>query len=355
MADSTLNAIRIKVRRLTKSPSEAQLTTAQLDEYVNTFVQYDFPEHLRTFALRKQFTFYTRPFIEEYSTSVFTTDPMFNFKNRKVNIFGPVYAAGFQIFLSQSPEQFNNIYPILNSVLSTGLSGNGITTFFQGRLTQGPVLANNVTFTAATASGVSPTQIIGATTRRDVPVVDSTTFLPTTVGNLYEPDNIPATPPTVINPFNFINYVTGDFKVTFSTAPAAGAAITAETVFYNPALPQAMLFFDNKFRLRPVPDRAYPIQMEVDVRPVELLQSGQSPDLEQWWQYIAYGASKKIFEDRMDLESVQLIMPEYRKQENLVNRTTIVNQTKERVATIYTEQTDLTSGTGYTGGAFGVF
>jgi len=41
----------------------------------------------------------------------------------------------------------------------------------------------------------------------------------------------------------------------------------------------------------------------------------------------------------MDLESVQLILPEYRKQENLCNRRSIVQYTNERVATIYTEST----------------
>ena len=43
MAD--LQTIRTKVRRLTRSLSPAQLTDAQIDEYINTFVLYDFPEH----------------------------------------------------------------------------------------------------------------------------------------------------------------------------------------------------------------------------------------------------------------------------------------------------------------------
>ena len=52
---TTLGAIRAKVRRLTLSPSDAQLTTAQLDEYINTYVVYDFPETLRTFNLKTTF------------------------------------------------------------------------------------------------------------------------------------------------------------------------------------------------------------------------------------------------------------------------------------------------------------
>lgn len=52
MADSTLAAIHEKVRRITRTPSMAQLTDAQLDQYINTFVLYDFPSNIRLFPLR---------------------------------------------------------------------------------------------------------------------------------------------------------------------------------------------------------------------------------------------------------------------------------------------------------------
>lgn len=98
-----------------------------------------------------------------------------------------------------------------------------------------------------------------------------------------------------------------------------------------------MLYYDNQFTLRPVPDKTYAIQVEADIRPTELLMTGQIPQLEQWWQFIAYGASKKIFEDRMDMDSVQMIMPEYRNQMNFVNRTSLTQQANERTTTIYTQ------------------
>jgi hypothetical protein len=109
-----------------------------------------------------------------------------------------------------------------------------------------------------------------------------------------------------------------------------------------------MLYYDEKFTLRPVPDDAYQVQVDAYIRPTELLASNQSPDLEQWWQYIAYGAAKKILEDRMDMDTVAQILPEFKQQERLVLRKTIVTQTKERVATLYTDQAD-TLGRGYNG------
>src|SRR5207247_3598233 len=96
---------------------------------------------------------------------------------------------------------------------------------------------------------------------------------------------------------------------------------------YVPSLPLAVLFYDTTFTLRPVPDMAYRVQMDCFIQPTALLANNQQPGLQEFWQYIAYGAAKKVFEDRMDIESVQLILPEYRKQENLILRRTIVQKT----------------------------
>ena len=52
---NTLAAIQQKVRRLTYNPSENQLTTDDLNNYINTVLIYDFPEHLRTYKLHTTF------------------------------------------------------------------------------------------------------------------------------------------------------------------------------------------------------------------------------------------------------------------------------------------------------------
>ena len=79
------------------------------------------------------------------------------------------------------------------------------------------------------------------------------------------------------------------------------APIWFEAILYQPGKPLGMLYYDDKFIIRPVPDKTYSINIEVDVRPTELLNTTDVPQIAQWWQYIAYGAGKKIFEDRMDL------------------------------------------------------
>ncbi len=365
MADSSLTAIRTKVRRLTRSPSEAQITDAQIDEYINTFVLYDFPEHLRTFNLRTQFTFYTNPFQDVYPTDTasflgVTTNPLYDFQNLYLTVHPPVYIAGYQQFYSQSPEQFFGIYPKVNSIASIGVTGDGVTTTYTGVINtsqqfippqsnqqQVGLLQNNVLFSSVDTNFAGLSLV-------DVPVMNTATGNPSAIGNLYVPGQQPATPPIIVDPNNNINYVTGVYTITFNGAPGLGETINSQTVPSVASLPQALMFYANQFTVRPIPDQPYSVNFEVYKRPVALLASNQNPELNEWWQYIAYGAAKKVFEDRMDIDSVQLIMPEFKMQERLVLRRTIVQQTNERTATIYTEQTSggQGSGWGWGGGNF---
>jgi len=124
MAQSSLQAIRNKVRRLTRSLSEGMLTNAELDNYINTFVIYDFPEQLRLFNMQKTFTFYTQPYQDTYGTTDDPSDPFYNvqfdnFKNKYITVNPPVYIAGYQSLFMESRDQFYSIYPIINASIST--------------------------------------------------------------------------------------------------------------------------------------------------------------------------------------------------------------------------------------------
>jgi hypothetical protein len=366
---NTLQAIEQKVRKLTRSPSEAQLSTNDIDNYVNTFILYDFPEHLRTFNFRQTFTFYTNPFQDEYPTdtasfgtaSQASSQPLYNFQNLYLTVHPPLYIAGYEQFYTQSREELFAIYPKVNFILGTGYTGTGAQLSFSGVVstanqpplvgvnpTQGQttvLLKNQVLFESVDVNGNAANLI-------DVPCIDPVTGNQTIWGNLYVPGQQPANPPQIISytPLagntvpngvqqnNYINYLTGAYTVTFPIAPAAGAPINAQVVPSVVAIPQAVCFYGNKFIVRPIPDQPYRINFEVFVRPTALLTANQVPQLEEYWQLFAYGAAKKIFEDRMDLESVALILPEYKKQMALVERRTIVQITNSRARTIYTDQ-----------------
>lgn len=320
MAVSSLTAIIDKVRKLTRTPSTVLLTNAQIEEYVNTFIQYDFPEQLRLFTLRRNFSFYTQPNVDVYETTAgAVTDPLFNFKNVITTVHPPVYVNGYQARFTLSQEQFYLIYPKVNTSFQLG-TGDGVTLGFSGTVTPVPILPGTVVINGTGTNNASDVFI-------DDPQTSET-------GNLIVP-NDPAFA------FGTINYLTGAILITFNNAPASGQSVNVLFYSYQPARPDMILFFDNKFTIRPVPDQSYKVEMEVFIRPTELLNANQSPELEQWWQYIAYGAAKKIFEDRQDLESVTLINPEFKQQERFVLRRTLVELSNQRASTIYTEQTSL--------------
>ncbi len=353
---ATLADIETKVRRLTRSPSTAQLSPAELDNYINTFILYDFPEHLRTFNLRKPFSFYTNPGQDVYDTDILsfagaTTNILYNFQNLYLTVHEPVFIAGFPALYSQDRTEFFGIYPIINSIASIGVFGNGTTGPFTGVInsqqavlppgaTQNTgLLQRNVLFSAIGTPGVGEVE---GMTLVDIPVVDGNTGFKLNIGNLYDPNSMAyklalLNPPVVVDPNNNVNYLTGAFTINFPMVTVAGTPINSQTVPQQYALPQSLLFFGNKFTVRPVPDQSYSVNFEVYVRPTQLIQAGDVPDLDEYWQYIAYGAAKKIFEDRMDLDSVQLIMPEFKVQERLCLRRTLVQLTNARTATIYTQ------------------
>lgn len=340
MPINTLSAIQTKVRRLTRAPSEAQLTTTQLNEYINTFVVYDFPEHLRTFNLRTTFSFYCNPYQDRYATDTTVlpvTNALYDFQNNYLTVHPPAYIAGFPAVFSQSEEQFFSIYPKVNSIQSIGTAGDGVTTNFAGTVgsitfqpgnNTAPLLAGQVLFSSVDINNQGLSLY-------DVPL------------NPFDGTGILLDSNTQV-PSGTINYVTGAFNITFPVAPASGVAINSQTVPYQPSQPQAILYYANVFTLRPVPDQPYRVTFEVYQRPTELLSANAIPELQEWWQYIAYGSAKKILEDRLDMETVNLIMPEFKMQEMLIQRRTLVQYTNERPGTIYTQQTD--SGNGYNGG-----
>lgn len=332
MALSDLATIKQKVRRLTRNPSTAQLTDADLEQYINTFVLYDFPQHVRLFDYKTTLTFYTAPYVDTYSTITTgaNTQPLFNFKNKYISVNPPVYVAGFEVLYTQSREQFYGIYPQVNQIFQIG-TGNGVTTNFTYTLNNVPFLQNNVT-----VSSVSTTNAPLIAT--DVPASPFSG-----AGTWLNPD-------TGLALAGSVNYITGAINITFATAPASGTAVNIMTMPYQPARPQTILFFDNDFIVRPVPDQPYPVNIEVFVQPTEIINATQNPELNQFWQYISYGTAKKIFEDHGDTESVETIMAEFKQQERLVLRKTLVLMANERTATIYTNQVASQYGPGWGSG-----
>lgn len=325
MVLSTLQEIRTKVRRLTARPSTQQITDDQINEYINTFFLYDMPETLRLFSLHTTFEFITTANVAQYDLTkleITVNGISYFISDYYYNISPPVFMAGYQSFWSQDREQFFRTYPELAEI-KFDLQGAGNPGPYTFKLSNSPILQFQVTVGTIDDTGAS------------INVIDV-------------PQNRTSGTWEIINTetpvLGSVDYLTGTGTITFSNSIPAQEEITVTAVPYQPNRPQAMLFYDNIITIRPVPDKAYLVRMNAFRLPTELIAAGQNPELKQWWQYLAYGAAKKIFEDSGDTPGIQQIMPGFKEQEKMVLRRTIVQQTNERTATIYTEMTSFPYG-----------
>lgn len=346
---ATLKSILQDIRMLVRGLSDNQISDEQIMYWLNTFMLYDMPSILRQQSLKGVFKFYTSPFVDVYDTNTTVpTDPFYNFNNRYITTHEPFYCGGLLGNFTQSREAFFGNYPNV-SFISLITYGNNVQTNFTGTVgslqqnqfssvsqLQLCIVRNQVLFSSIDGNG-NALQLI------DTPI--NAYF-----GNL----SIPNQPPTSlinVDPANFINYVTGQFSITFPTAPGSGINVNSQTVPLAPAQPQTLLWYDNKITLRPIPDQPYICSIEAFVRPTVLLQETDMPQIAQWYQYIVYGTATKIFQMRGDMDSVDRIASEFKKQELLVGRTTLVQLKKNRVPTIFVPTYGANVGVGY--GFFG--
>jgi len=315
----TLADIRTKIRRLTRSPTQDQLPDIDIDSYVNDFMLNDMPEHLRIFALRTSFSWTCQPNIDTYTTDAnASVAALVNFNQNYITVHQPIFIAGQPAYYSEDRGEFYGRYPFVRQINQIG-TGNGVLAgAYTFTLQSIPVLQNQVLISSVDINN-------NALAATDVPTSATT-------GNLVDTQTG--------NVLGTINYITGALTITFAVAPMNGRAINAQVVPYVPQRPTAILYFDDMFVLRQVPDQPYTINFDAYIRPTALLNATDTPELQQWWKYIAYGATKLLFQDRSDAESVEMIMPEFMNQERLVNRRTIVQQTIRRTSTIYANQVE---------------
>lgn len=308
-----LSQIRTKIRRLTRSVSESQLTNDQIDEYIDTFVLYDLPANIKLDYLSKTLTWWTQPNIDSYETDTLNVPELVDFKNKYICMDQPVYVNGNKIMYTQSRDQFYNMYPMVTPLINQQLS-NG-TNVYTGVLNTIPVLRNTVTFSMTDANGrgyeVHDDGVTGAL-----------------VGDI-------AAAPAI----NTINYTTGAFTVSFSGIPAANTWVQSAVYAYTAGQPDTMLFYETKFILRPVPLAVYKVTLNAYIRPSSLfgMPNSTPPDLKEWAQYIAIGAARKVYEDRFDMESSNALMPIFKEQETLCMRRKILQQRDQRSRTIFNE------------------
>lgn len=308
-AVSTLEAIRKKVRRLTASSSESALSTAEIDQYINTFYSQDFPYGIKLDQTRSVYTLYTIPNIDVYPLDV----------NSNQGIRSPVYFEGVQGMFFKDRQQFFGMWPRWPTQFQP-IAGDGTTQQFSFTVGGTPFLRNNVVLGGTSTTGAPIRVADDGNGNMQLQVPDS-------IGNL--------TTTTI----GTVNYVSGEFILDFSIVgltPASGSIMTLWVSSYQVGRPYCMLFWNNEFTIRPVPDKVYKVEIETYLTPTQLLQSSNEPTLNQWWQYIAIGAAIKVLEDRQDMEGLENLSALFDRQEALVLERQGIEEIGQRNTTIFT-------------------
>lgn len=288
MSSWTLADIRTKVRAVTGSPSTDQMSDAVLDNYINNYYVFTMPFELKEQITNQFLSFKTTPGTDVYPFpgGYFTDQP-------------GAYADGFPLIFYQDADVFYQDWPQQYAVDNIA-TGDGITSSFSGGLQNPPVIIGTLFITADDPTG---TQQL---------VQDQGNGLLTGNGT------------------GTINYLTGAYTVTFTNPPAATAVIYAKYQGYSGNRPQGVLFFNNEFTFRPVPDQAYAIEMQGYVEPASLANAADTPLQAEWGPVIAYGAAVEIFSDRGDVENVDRYYPILKRFENVALGRTVQQLTAEQ-------------------------
>lgn len=132
-----------------------------------------------------------------------------------------------------------------------------------------------------------------------------------------------------------VNYVSGNIFFTYSLPLQTGTTLNIFVSQYQPGRPYSLLFWNNYFIIRPVPKLVHQITVETYLTPVQFMQTTDSPILNQWVQYIAYGVSCEILRQRQDMEGLENLMEGFQRQEGLVLERQATEEINQRNRTIY--------------------
>lgn len=321
------SAILEKARRLIGLYRPEQISDANLEDYLNSFYLYDLPAQFRNLKLKDRYTFNTVRGIDTYpfNSEGYTTVEM------------PCYCMKREISLFQDPWSFFGVnfnWQYQNNFAS----GDGTQGPYSGFTSAKPIIRsinNNPVFSVNPNYPASQVQNILITANNALGQTQNVTD--DGFGNLIQ----------VLSNGNVLNagtidYESGAISVSFNLPIDQGQQIQIQ---YNPttlAPPLSILFFQNQFTLRPVPDRGYTIELIAYRQPSQALAQTPgglgSPELKEWWELIAVGIAKKFYEDSRDDANIQSMNYMLKEKYALAETRNYGQLGKQRVSTIYADQ-----------------
>lgn len=350
MAIANLQAIITKIRKLAAIPNSQQYTDSVIIDYINSFYLYDFPAEFRSLDLKDIYTFNTIRGIDTYPFD----------RDHWVGVQGPATIAKREAYLyfdnfaflgldfnDGSNEQYEEII-----ATGDGTAGSPYTATLQSipilrSVNNNPEADTQTSNLSVFPAGYPPTFIDSNIGRVQNILITASNSMGSTQ-NVTDDGNGNLIGDAVAG--STIDYETGAVSLTFTAAVDSGIDIVA---FYRPIVmnqPLNILFYQNQFTLRPVPDKGYTVQITGYRLPSDALLGTTStitpdldgrPEIKEWWECIAVGASKKIYEDRLDMEGVAMMDKMLQERYQVCYTRTYANLGKKRMHTIYEAQLNI--------------
>lgn len=327
----SLDMMRNTVRRMTARYTPQQMTDTQIDTYINLAYTLHFPEQFKNLKLTKPYVFTTIPNVDTYKfvyeqgiiTSAVPSPN--NFPPGNIQLTPPVYCQGYILRYYQDKTTFYNRWPNL-SVNQQINTGTGSLTTYKGTINSFPFyraqqdIFGNVTEPAVIISSFDNTGFNISFT--DIPQPNSN------IGNIVDSSN------TVIGT---VNYVTGAYSFKPTSTIAAGDAIYAAVVPYQPSRPTDVLFYNQQIVFRPCPMQVYQVEFQISQQPTQLIADNSAPELDEWYLFICAIASKLIYTDFPDEQGMAYLMPIYQEQLQIAQRRTLRQIGSQRASTIFSQ------------------
>ncbi len=165
----------------------------------------------------------------------------------------------------------------------------------------------------------------------------------------------PPTPATAPQYCGTVNYVTTQISLVVPVPLQSGSQLNIWAATYQVGRPYNALFWNNEITIRPVPDNVYLVEIETYQTPSQFLNTSSHPTLNQWVQYIAYGAAMEILRDRQDMEGVQNLSEGFNRQEALVLERQAIEEIGQCNITMFNSTQvgfGIGNGNGYGGGGY---
>lgn len=354
-----INDIYADIRRLSSSQGSQQLEDSYIQLMMNSFYLYDVPAKYRSLKLKDKYTFNTVQGIDTYPFD----------SEHYISVEMPCYCSKREMQLFTDPWSFYGL----------NFNWQNMQNFTQGNGTAGPYtgICQGLPLIRSTNNDPGP----NGTPTPDFPIGRVQNILITAnisngvtanvtddgAGNLIQiyPYAVGAAPyaqtayQAKYGPQYFryvvgtINYSTGAISVSFVNSVGQPLLIPQGKVIqiqYNSQvlnIPLSIMFFQNQFTLRPVPNQGYTIEMVAYRSPVQALLNAPTsigglgngvPELSEWWELLSVGAARKIYQKRLDSDGMALMDSMLKERYDIIETRTYAQIGSQRVSTIFADQ-----------------